>query len=113
MCQCVGVVGLKRLRGAWRRLGGLFQSARYERDMSAELESHLQLHIDDEVRAGRSPGEARRRALVALGGLEQTKERYRDQRGLPRLEAVLYDIRFALRALARRWLLLLATTASI
>ena len=43
--------------------------------MSAELESHLQLHIDDNIHAGMTPAEARRRALIALGGVEQTKER--------------------------------------
>jgi len=104
---------VKHLRAFWRRLGGLVHKGRHDRDTSAELESHVQLHVDDEVRAGRSPEEARRRALIALGGLEQTKERYRDQRGVPMLDAALHDIRFALRALARRPLLLVATTISI
>jgi putative ABC transport system permease protein len=57
---------------------GVLASERSERDLSAELESHLQLHIDDSIRAGVTPQEARRRALIALGRIEQTKEQYRD-----------------------------------
>ena len=56
---------------------------RSERELSAEIESHLQLHIDDNIRAGMTPAEARRRAVIALGGVEGTKEAYRDRRGLP------------------------------
>jgi predicted permease len=59
------------------------------------------MHIDDNRRAGMSPEEARRTALVNLGGLEQVKEQYRDRRGLPALEDVIKDIRFALRMMRR------------
>ena len=47
---------------------------RHEGDFSAELESHLAMHIADNVRAGMTPAEARRHALIALGGIEQAKE---------------------------------------
>ena len=47
------------------------------------MESHLQLHIEDRLRAGMSAEEARRQALLKLGGLELTKEIYRQRRGLP------------------------------
>ena len=87
---------------AWLlRLFGVFASRRSERDLSAELQSHLQLHIDDNIRAGMSPDEARRRALIALGGLEQTKERYRDRRSLPRLESLIRDLRYGVRTLSK------------
>jgi macrolide transport system ATP-binding/permease protein len=62
---------VKSVRAWLLRLFGVFASDRSERDLSAELESHLQLHIDDGVRAGLTPQEARRRALIALGGIEQ------------------------------------------
>ena len=83
------------------RLFGMFGSARSERELSAELESHLQLHIDDNIRAGMTPQEARRRAVLALGGVDQTKEQYRDRRGLPALESFLRDLRYGVRTLIK------------
>ena len=87
---------------AWlRRLVGVFVSDRSEADLSAELQSHLQLHIDDNLRAGMTPEEARRRALLALGGVDQTKEHYRDRRGIRVLESFLRDLRYGLRTLRK------------
>ena len=74
---------MRAVRAWLRRLLGALATDRAERELSAELESHLQLHIDDNLRAGMTPAEARRRALIALGGLEQAKEQYRERRGLP------------------------------
>lgn len=51
------------------RVAGLFGRTRRERDLAAELESHLALHIDDNLRVGMTPQEARRQALIQLGGL--------------------------------------------
>lgn len=95
------------------RVLGLFCSDRADRDLSEELESHLQHHIDDNIRAGMTPGDARRRALLALGGVEQTKEHVRDRRGLVPIEQIVYDIRLAVRALVRRRLLLAAAVTSV
>src|SRR5437870_5769213 len=80
---------------------GLFNKQRKDRDLDAEIESHLQLHIEDNLRLGMTPEEARREALIKLGGVESTKEAYRDQRGLPVLESILQDLRFALRKLLK------------
>jgi predicted permease len=92
---------VKLVRAALLRLVGSFRSRRSERDLSAELESHLQLHIDDNLRAGMTPEQARRAALIALGGVEQTKERYRDRRGLPMLESMVRDLRYGVRTLMK------------
>ena len=92
---------MKRLRAWFLRFGGLFQKDRRDREFSAEMESHLQLHIEDNQRAGMTAEEARRTALIKLGGVEQTKESYRDRRGLPFLETLLQDLRFALRLLRK------------
>jgi predicted permease len=92
---------MKALRASLLRLIGTFTSARSERELAAELEAHLQLHIDDQLRAGLSPEEARRRAVLALGGIEQTKEAYRERRGLPLLETAIRDVRYGLRALRK------------
>ena len=92
---------MKSVRAWFMRVFGVFGSTRAERDLSAEIESHLQLHIDDNVRAGLSPQEARRRAVIALGGVERTKEEYRDRRGLPAFESLVRDLRYGVRALVK------------
>jgi macrolide transport system ATP-binding/permease protein len=84
-----------------RRLGALFHKPQRDAEFAAELESHLQLHIEDNLRAGMRPEDARRDALLKLGGIEQTKENYRDRRGWPTLEGLLRDLRFSLRTLWR------------
>lgn len=84
-----------------RRLRGLFARKQLEREISAELESHLELHIADNLRAGMTPQEGRRAALIKLGGLSAAKEAYRDQSTLPLLENVLLDLRFAARQFGR------------
>jgi predicted permease len=92
---------MSALRAWLYRLAELFGKEYRDRQLSAELESHVQLHIEDNLRAGMPPEEARRQALLNLGGIEQTKEGYRDRRGFPWLESVLQDVRFSLRLLRK------------
>src|SRR5271154_2323467 len=92
---------MRQLRAWFIRFAELFRKPRRERELVAELESHLQLHIEDNLRAGMSAEEARRQALIKLGGVEQTKEAYRDRKGLPMLETFLQDLRFATRMLRK------------
>ncbi|MGA9885460.1 MAG: ABC transporter permease [Candidatus Acidiferrales bacterium] len=92
---------MRPLRAWLVRVGEIFGRHRRDRDLAAELESHLQMHIDDNLRAGMTPEEARRQALIKLGGIEQTKEVYRDRRGLPWIESLLQDVRFGLRMLRK------------
>src|SRR5215470_883657 len=89
------------LRSFLLRAAGLFRSQRRDREFEAELESHLQLHIDDSVRSGMSPAEARRQALIKLGGIEQTREAWRRQNGLPAIESLAQDLRYAVRAMRK------------
>jgi predicted permease len=91
----------RKLRALWIRLCGMIGTRRNDEDFAAELESHVALHTDEGIRAGLNPEEARRQALVALGGAEQTQQAYREQRTLPWLETLLQDIRFGLRILAK------------
>jgi predicted permease len=90
---------MRKLRALWMRWRGMFRAGQVDGEFAAELESHLQLHIEDNLRAGLSAEEARRQALLRLGGLEQTKQAYRDRRGLPWLETLWQDISFGLRML--------------
>ena len=92
---------MRRFRALIFRLAALFGKKQHERDFDAEMQSHLQLHIEDNLRSGMSLEEARRHALLKLGGLEQTKQLYRDRRSLPMLETLLQDIRFASRMLRK------------
>jgi len=85
----------------FRRFAEMFGKSRRERDLAAELEAHVQMRVDDAVRQGVPPEQARREALQRLGGLEQTKERVRDRRGIPLLEVVAQDVRYGLRILRK------------
>src|ERR1700735_5705420 len=89
------------LRAFGLRLLGIFRPRRPEDDFTAELESHVALHTDDGIRAGLSPEEARRQALIRLGGAEQTRQAHRERRTLPWLDSLLQDIRYGLRTLVR------------
>jgi putative ABC transport system permease protein len=92
---------MRGLRAWLLRLAGVFQPDR-DRDLDAELESHLQLHIDDGMQRGLSADEARRQAVLKLGGIERTREQYRDRRGLPAFETLARDVRYAVRVLRQR-----------
>ncbi len=94
-------IHLRQLRGWLMRLFGLLHRKQREREFAEELESHLALHIEDNLRAGLSPEEARRVALVKLGGVTQVQELHREQRGLPMLEILFQDLRFGLRMLRK------------
>jgi putative ABC transport system permease protein len=104
---------MRQLRAWLYRLAALRSKKHRERDLSTELESHLQMHIEDNVRAGMSPEEARRQALIRLGGLEQVKEDYRERRGIPVMEAAAQDIRYAFRTLWRAKWISLAAVATL
>lgn len=91
----------KSLRAWFQRFASLLRRRQRDAEFTAELESHLQLHIEDNLRRGMTPEGARRDALMKLGGVEQTKEIYRDRRGVPMLEALLQNLRFGVRMLIK------------
>jgi predicted permease len=87
---------------AWiLRLAGLWKGEERDREVAAELEAHLQLHIDDNLRTGMSAEEARREAILKLGGVEATKQVCRERNGVPVIENLLRDGRFAVRQLRK------------
>ena len=91
---------MRHLRAWWQRMRGFF-GKRAGEDFSAELEGHLQMHIEDNLRAGMSAEEARRAALIKSGGLEQAKQAYCERESLPWLENLWQDLRFAFRQLRK------------
>jgi len=92
---------MRILRVSFLRLRGFFLKKSHERDFAAEMDSHLQLHIEDNLRAGMTHEQARREAILKLGWIEQTKENYRERRGLPVLEIFWQDFRFGGRMLRK------------
>ncbi len=90
------------LRECWRRLWGALRRSPADHDLERELRFHLE-EAEEELRAkGHSQAEAARLARVRLGGVPQTMEALRDQRGLPWLDDLRIDLRIGLRGLARQ-----------
>src|SRR2546429_199011 len=92
---------MRNLRRLWMQLRATKGGEHSDRDLADELESILQMHIDDNLRGGMTPEEARRQALIRLGGMEQVRQVVRDRRGLPWLEVFGRDLRYAARTLLR------------
>jgi predicted permease len=91
---------VKTLRAFWLRLAGTVHDEPRD-SFEEELEGHLQMHTEDNVRKGMSATEARRDAVMKLGGVEQTKELYHDRQTLPVLEVLMQDLRYGLRMLRK------------
>jgi len=92
---------MKKLRAFLLRLRGLFRNQGADRDFAAELDGHIAMDIEDGVRAGLSHDEARRQALIRLGGVEQAKMAHRERRGLRFLETLGQDVVYGLRVLRK------------
>ena len=90
---------MRQLRSALSRIAGVFTKNAADDDTRAELEAHVEMETAEFIRRGMEPSEARRQALLAAGGLTQATEAVRDQRGLPWLESIVSDFRYAFRAL--------------
>ena len=89
------------LRQSLQRLGSFFRKRPLDVELDAEMQSHLDLAVEENMKRGLSASEARRQALVQFGGVEQAKERQRAARGMPWLDVVLQDLRYALRTMRR------------
>ena len=90
-----------QLRRLFHRVRSLFRRTVQDRDLDVEMSAHLELAVEENLRRGLSRAEARRQALLRFGGWQQAKENRREVRGLPLLETLLQDLRFALRMLRR------------
>src|SRR5689334_4051244 len=88
----------------WRRLFAVFRRRALDAEMSAELRAHLELQAAENERRGMTPDEARHAAQRSFGGVEQIKERCRDERrrGLLWLEHLAQDLRYGARSLSKR-----------
>src|SRR5687767_2369747 len=93
---------MRSIRRALARVVAMLRGhERADDDLRAEMEAHLEMEIAENVRRGVKPAEARRRALLTAGGFTQATESVREQRGLPAIESMLADVRFAIRHFRR------------
>jgi predicted permease len=83
------------------RVGAFFRKEPLDRELEEEVASHIAMATEDNLRNGMTPEEARRKAMVKFGGVEQAKERQRESRGLPGLETLFQDLRYTVRTLGR------------
>ena len=101
---------LSRFAAMVRRWAG--RGAR-DRTLDAELEAFLQHEIDARIGSGMTPAEARRTALAAIGGMQQTREYARDARTGTSIDALARDVRYAIRTVRRTPGLSLAVVGSL
>ncbi len=89
------------LRRSWNRVLAVFRREPLDLDLDAEIAAHLDAAVQDNLRLGMPPEEARRAALVRFGGVARAMEQHREARGLPALDLLRQDLRFTFRALRR------------
>jgi predicted permease len=89
------------LRALAGRCLALFRRRQLDDDLDAEVRTHLELLAEEYQRRGMTSEAARRAARRDFGGVELTKEIYRDRRGLPWLEVLWQDVAYAGRQLRR------------
>jgi predicted permease len=90
------------LRVLLSRLANLFRRGSMETDLDRELQFHLQMETERLLQAGMTPGDARSAALKRFGGVTKTKESYRATGGLPFIDTILQDVRYAARSLRKQ-----------
>jgi predicted permease len=90
----------------------VFNGGRLDSDFARELESHLEMLTDDNIRRGMPPEEARRQAAIRLGSASSLQSQHRDVRGFRPLDELGQDLRFACRLMAKdRWFSVAAVLA--
>ena len=90
---------MRGLRAWFVRLGAALRPGQRDRELADELDGHLQFAVEENIRLGMDPAEARRQALLSLGGLTTVEETCRQRRGLPALEGFVRDLQYGCRTL--------------
>ena len=97
----------------WARFVAVFKKRGLDEEFDDEVRSHIALATEDYVQRGVPPAEAQRLARTRFGAIEASRDAHRDSRGLPWLEGLFYDLRFALRGLRRDGAFTLAAIAML
>ena len=84
-----------------QRLRSSFSNAQMDRELDAEMESHLAMAVEENIRHGMPAEEARRQALIRFGGLEQAKQRQREARGFQGFDILWLDLHYTFRTMRR------------
>jgi predicted permease len=92
---------MRSLRRFFTRLFNLASGRLHDERLREEIEEHIALGTAENLRAGLSPVEARRQAILKFGGVEAIREDYRAESGLPLIENLLQDVRFSFRVLRK------------
>src|SRR5687768_8497192 len=92
---------MRTLTEVWRRLRWLGRRWEIEHRLDDEIRFHVEQQVEKNQRAGMSPDEARRQALIRFGGVEQVREQTRDEFRAAPLEHLARDVRYGLRSLRR------------
>jgi predicted permease len=86
------------------RLRAVVRGGELDRDFAQEIETHLEMATEDNIRRGMTPAEARRQAAIRLGGATSLQARHREVRGFRALDDLFQDLRFAARLMVKeRW----------
>src|SRR5262245_3253112 len=101
---------LARLSSIWRNS---FRKSRQDQELTEEIDAYLEMLIEQKINAGLDPAEARRAALIELGGKEQVKESIRGVRMGYHLETFMQDLRYSVRNLRKHALLSMAVIATL
>ena len=83
------------------RIRNFMTGRRGDERLREEMEQHLAMQTEESIRAGMPPDEAKRQARLMLGGVETIREQFHAEEGLPFLETLLQDLRFAFRVLRK------------
>jgi putative ABC transport system permease protein len=92
---------MRTLRRFFVRLAASVSRRDDDERFSEEIEEHMALQIADNIRAGLSPAEARRQAVLKFGAPQVIREHYRDAQRLPAVESFVQDARYTLRQFRR------------
>jgi putative ABC transport system permease protein len=90
---------MRHIRAVLARIAGAFRGRQEDDDLREEMEAHLEMETAEHIRRGMAPEEARRQALLSSGGIAVATDAVRDQRGLPWMDAIAADLKYAARAL--------------
>ena len=92
---------MRVIRQTFVRLADLLLRRRADERLSAEIEEHIFLQTEENIRSGMSPVEARRQALLRFGAVETIKESYRGQQSIAFVESLLQDLQYSFRVLRK------------
>lgn len=92
---------MKTLKRFWARTRNFVTGHRGAHRLQEEMEQHVFFQTEENIRLGMTPEEARRQALLKFGPVEVIGESYHAEAGLPAIETVIQDCRFAVRTLRK------------